>query len=149
MRSPHELVDPDGRRLIMVFTDCVAPLWAKSAMWRTLKQWARFSPVVLVNVLPPRLWPHTALGAADVRMRSTRPGLPNAQLGIDLPWWSSGAELTHMIPLPVVTLEGGSISDWARMVMGGGGIEASGLMGPFRPFFTGGQTVPKLFIFGL
>jgi trehalose synthase-fused probable maltokinase len=125
--DPHELVDYDGRRLTLVVTDCVGPLWRGPAVWAALRDWGCFAPVALVQTLPPRLWAATALGDADVAMTSHRRGEPNRQLGLRPPWWwDADGSLEHATP--VVTLDEQRLGAWAHMVMGAAGIEVAGVV---------------------
>uniref|UniRef100_UPI00277D1152 SAV_2336 N-terminal domain-related protein n=1 Tax=Streptomyces sp. NRRL B-24572 TaxID=1962156 RepID=UPI00277D1152 len=61
LRPVDQLHDPTGRRLTLVVSDCVGPLWQRGAAQSFLRQWPRHSPLALVQPLPPRLWPRTAL----------------------------------------------------------------------------------------
>ena len=89
MRSEApQLVDPAARRLTMVVTDCIGAMWYKAPVWETIRGWGRSCPIVLITPLPQRLWPGTALGSSELRLRSHRPGTANQLLGgVTLPWW--------------------------------------------------------------
>jgi hypothetical protein len=52
LRRPSELIDPSGRRLILVATDCVSPLWKNREMLTTLKLWASRGPMAIAQMLP-------------------------------------------------------------------------------------------------
>jgi restriction system protein len=125
--DPHALIDYDGRRLTLVVTDCVSMLWRGSAAWAALRDWGHFAPVALVQTLPARLWPATALGDADVAMASHRRGEPNRQLRLRPPWWWEGEGPPEQAT-PVVTLDERRMGAWARMVMGAGGVEVAGVL---------------------
>jgi hypothetical protein len=56
-RGPRELVDPAGRSLVLVLTDCVAGTWYDGGAARLIETWARNGPVALVSVLPEHLCP--------------------------------------------------------------------------------------------
>ena len=59
--APRELVDPTGRRLIAIVSDGIAPAWFSGSVPAMLAEWGKSGPVVLVNLLPQRLWRHTAI----------------------------------------------------------------------------------------
>ena len=123
-----QLVDPDARRLTMVVTDCISPMWYQGPIWDAIRQWGLFSPVVIVAMLPSRLWPRTALGSPELSMRSHRPGTANRSLDIALPWWWPDDEPPQSgVPVPVITLEAAQVAAWARMLMGAGGVETVGV----------------------
>ena len=124
-----QLVDPDARRLTVLVTDCIGPLWYEAPIWHAIRGWGLFAPVVLVTMLPSRLWPQTALGSVEVTMRSHQPGSANRLLDAALPWWWPDDNPPRAaMPLPVITLEAAPVAEWARMVMGAGGVEVPGVL---------------------
>ena len=123
-----QLIDPAARRLTMVMTDCIGQMWYQAPIWDAIRGWGLFSPVVLVTMLPSRLWPRTALGSPEVTMRSYRPGMANRSLDVALPWWWPDDDPPQStMPVPVITLQADSVAAWARMVMGAGGVEITGV----------------------
>src|SRR5262249_18244832 len=123
-----QLIDPAARRLTMVMTDCIGQMWYQAPIWDAIRGWGLFSPVVLVTMLPSRLWPRTALGSPGATIRSYRPGLANRSLGVALPWWWPDDDPPQStMPVPVITLQAESVAAWARMVMGAGGVEIPGV----------------------
>lgn len=125
--GPSALVDFGARRLTMVLTDCLGSMWQSDAAWAALREWGRFTPVVIAQLLPPRLWPATALGEVDVVISAHRRGAPNRQLRLSVPWWwDEDGQPEH--PIPVVTLDGASLGSFARMVMGDEGVEIVGVI---------------------
>lgn len=145
--APRQLIDPDARRLILVLTDCVGLHWYQEPVWDALRSWGRFTPVAVISTLPARLWPRTALGAVEVTLRSFRPGSANRSLDVELPWWWAGGDGGEdPIPVPVLTLEREPTEAWARMVMGAGGIAASGVVAEvpdWRPEPTPADLTPE------
>jgi formylglycine-generating enzyme required for sulfatase activity len=121
-RQPEEILDPSGRRLIVLITDCVAPHWQSKALIKTLKLWSQHSPVVIAQVLPEWLWVRTAIrGFESVQLAALEPGVPNSQLVID---WSSVLQADPDgkagVCVPIVPLEPDLVLTWSQMVMGQG-----------------------------
>ncbi len=112
----RQIIDPLGRRLIIVASDCIAPAWYSGAMSRVLAAWERTGPVVILQMLPPRLWKRTALSSNVVRLRAPRPAAPNQALIADAPRNVRQKYRRHYVP--VITLEPRWIGTWARMVAG-------------------------------
>jgi hypothetical protein len=137
LSTPRELIDPGGKRLILLVSDCVAPAWSSGAVPALLSLWGRTSPVAVVQVLPQRLWRYTAIEAQRVELRAPYPGAPNAQLQVAS--WLASAEreleavITELqdetrtpagaaaIPVPVITLQPHWLAPWASLVAGAGG----------------------------
>lgn len=115
-RDPRELIDANGRRLILVLSDCVSSAWRTGALMGVLARWGKACPVTLVQVLPQRMWPRTALRAGmQVQVRAPFPGAPNAQLHSVPPNpWEVQIDPNNTIVLPVVTLDPLSVGLWAR-----------------------------------
>jgi hypothetical protein len=108
--SPKELLDPAGRRLIVLISDCISPTWRQGKIHDLLKQWSNAGSVAIVQLLPERLWGRTALGAGfPVQLSALVPGVPNTQFIVDgLPVWEE-VDTALAVTLPVVTLEPDSL----------------------------------------
>jgi hypothetical protein len=152
--TPRELIDPGGRRLILLVSDCVAPAWSNGAVSRLLALWGRSSPVAVVHVLPQRLWRYTSIETEPADLRAPYPGAPNARLDVvsslagfereleaalaavanadgaqaqDTTTAPAGAD-GLAIPVPVVALQARWLAPWASLVAGAGGRQVPGVI---------------------
>lgn len=117
---PEELLDPQGRRLVMVVSDCVSRRWHTGEVPRLLELWGRAGPVVLLQVLPEQHWGRTALrNGPSVILRASLRGGPNAQLLVEEDSEGPQRRAGASPPVPVVTLEPASLVLWAKLVAGG------------------------------
>ncbi|MFH8625553.1 SAV_2336 N-terminal domain-related protein [Streptomyces vietnamensis] len=124
LRPVDQLHDPTGRRLTLVVSDCVGPLWQRGAAQSFLRQWPRHSPLALVQPLPPRLWPRTALPAAPgVFQRSATPGGHAVFRSDDEPW---AAPAPGRRAVPVLTPTPEAFASWSRLHTGHGGNTVRG-----------------------
>ncbi|MCA6622975.1 MAG: hypothetical protein IM542_10470, partial [Pseudanabaena sp. M165S2SP1A06QC] len=128
-RSPKELIDPSGRRMVLVVSDCVSSLWRDGKMTSTLELWAKQGSMAIVQMLPKWLWKRTALGrASEVRLRGLTAGMFNQKLIVkEVSLWEELDE-KRGVKVPVFTLESERMGTWAQMVAGKGGIWTSGYM---------------------
>lgn len=128
-RSPNELLDPTGRKLVLLLSDCTSALWRQGQIYPLLKQWSQDGPLAIVQLLPERLWGRSALGTGfPVQLSALTPGVANAQLAVEgLPRWQD-IDLTATLSLPVVTLEAAALQHWARVVAGAGNTRAAGIL---------------------
>jgi hypothetical protein len=133
-RSPAELIDPSGRRLILVVSDCVSPQWRDGKLTKTLELWAKQGSIAIVQMLPKWLWKRTALGrAAEVRLQGLNPGEFNQKLiakGVSL--WDE-LEETRGVKVPIFTLEPERVATWAQMLSGKGNTWTAGYMFKLDP----------------
>ncbi|MGW4705250.1 SAV_2336 N-terminal domain-related protein [Streptomyces sp. NPDC004285] len=124
LRPVDQLHDPTGRRLTLVVSDCVGPLWQRGSAQRFLRQWPRHAPLALVQPLPPRLWPRTALPAEPgTFQRSASPGRPAAFRSDDEPW---AVPDPARRAVPVLTPTPEAFASWARLHTGHGGNTVRG-----------------------
>ncbi|WP_406435697.1 FxSxx-COOH system tetratricopeptide repeat protein [Streptomyces sp. NBC_00631] len=119
---PGELVDRTGRRIILVLTDGLGPLWRTAAGRQALELWAAAGPVAVVHLLSQRDWHRTALAPRQARLRSPRAGARTTELAVDLPaeWrdpfdpppgdWTAA--------VPVLELDARWLGRWAALVAG-------------------------------
>ncbi|WP_426753385.1 SAV_2336 N-terminal domain-related protein [Myxococcus sp. Y35] len=145
-RPLRELMDPTGRRLVLVVSDCIAPAWNTGAVMRALSVWGRAGPVALVQVLPQRLWVRTGLGlAVRAPLRARSRGSANVHLEPELQGRSRYGLPRQGLPMPVFPLDPPSIAEWARM-LAGGGMTSAGLVLPPSPWIpledTEGEAAP-------
>jgi hypothetical protein len=127
-RLPSELVDPTGRRLVLIVSDCVGRAWATGAVARALDLWASTGPTAIVQMLPQRLWSSCPPEFFPVRMRGLRAGVPNSRLVVE----SRDSEVSLQragLPIPVFELDDRWVKPWALMVSGtaGGWINGTAL----------------------
>lgn len=128
-RSEKELFEPTGRRLVLLVSDCISPLWRQGKIHEFLKRLSNAQPLAIVQLLPEKLWVRTALGAGfPVQLSALLPGVPNNQLIVDgLPVWSE-VDTANVVTLPVITLEPDSLKQWSRVVAGVGSTRSAGVL---------------------
>ncbi|MEB3220431.1 MAG: SAV_2336 N-terminal domain-related protein, partial [Nostocales cyanobacterium 94392] len=122
-RSPKELIDPSGRRLILVVSDCVSSSWRNGKVTPVLELWAKQGSMAIVQMLPKWLWKRTALGrASEVRLLGLTPGVANQKLiAKEVSLWDELDEQSG-VKVPVFTLEEVMVVPWAQMLSGKGSI---------------------------
>ncbi|MDZ8236677.1 MAG: SAV_2336 N-terminal domain-related protein [Nostoc sp. ChiQUE01a] len=127
LHNPRELIDPNGRRLFIIISDCVSPAWYNGAITKTLAAWASTAPTTIIQVLPEWLWERSALGVAEsILLRGLAPGVPNQQLIMTALDLLDESDVCNRLKIPVVTLEPESLKNWARMVAGAGEVQTKG-----------------------
>ncbi len=144
-RNKYELLDPSGRRLILVLSDCVARSWHTGVVThKLLAPWGKTCPVAIVQMLPQQLWVRTALGArSTVQIQAQAPGLPNTHLQVKTlrsPFYQRPE--TNQLPMPIITLEPLSLATWARVLAGAVGVATPGRLLPTNPQAYAGQPMP-------
>ena len=117
--TPHptgRLVDPSGRRVVLVATDASAEFWYSAGVWDAVASWCDAMPTALIQVLPQHYWPGTALGEPYVTARSRRPAAPSSEYERRLAWW---AQDPGGVVLPVVAFDPEALAVWAQAAVSG------------------------------
>ncbi|KOU33656.1 hypothetical protein ADK53_18090 [Streptomyces sp. WM6373] len=134
--NSRNVAAPDGRRMVLVVSDCAAPAWYGKEVWQLLRDWAGQCPVSVASPLPPRLWHRTGLDLPAVRVSGRVPGAPNTALTVTMPphLRSVLGEGGTNVPIPTLTLTPHSLDRWAKGVFrcSPEGYEAV-LVTPFGP----------------
>ncbi|MFF6954933.1 SAV_2336 N-terminal domain-related protein [Streptomyces sp. NPDC008317] len=112
----HNVTSADGRRLVLVVSDCVAPAWYGAEVWQMLRDWAGRGSLSIANPLPSRLWHRTALDLPAVRVRNRLPGERNTALTFTVPphLQSMMTDAKRYVAVPTLTLTAHSLQRWAR-----------------------------------
>ena len=120
LSTPKELLNPNGRRIIIVLSDCVADYWHNGNIYALLNQWQQTNPLAILHMLPEWLWLKTGLGdGAKVTLFSREPGAKNKQLRIkEILLWEDVFDDPKALKIPVFTLEAKSIKRWSGLVAG-------------------------------
>ncbi|MFZ4678213.1 MAG: SAV_2336 N-terminal domain-related protein, partial [Nodosilinea sp.] len=125
-RRTEHLWDAAGRRLIMLVSDCTSQAWYDGSIVKWLERCGRQAPTAVVQLLPERLWPQTALGqGTSMWLRTIEPGTVSANL-ISQHRVSLLQELLALgetqtgVTIPIITLEAEPMKQWAKVVAGAG-----------------------------
>ncbi|MFJ7064883.1 SAV_2336 N-terminal domain-related protein [Streptomyces sp. NPDC101115] len=119
LRPGDQLHEPTGRRLTLVVSDCVGPLWQRGAAQRLIHQWPRHSPLALVQPLPPRLWQRTGLPVEPGTL--VRPATPGGHVRFEPDEQAWEPVATDLRAVPVLTPTPEAFASWARLLTGHGG----------------------------
>ncbi|MFY1693290.1 SAV_2336 N-terminal domain-related protein [Plantactinospora sp. WMMB782] len=114
-RSPAELVNPNGRRVVFVLSDCVDRMWHLGAAGSLLHRWGRHGPVTILQPLPERLWARTGARTIPGRLALPRPGAPNTDLRF------TSFDRMRVPPgtlMPVLEISGDWLARWTGMLAG-------------------------------
>ncbi len=131
LRRPDSLIDPSGRRLILVVTDCVNELWQTQALLETLRLWGNHGPTAMVQMMPEWLWSRTYLRQAiPVELQSKAVGDASQLLEVLQAGFSyrPRAEKQADIKLPIVTLEAERWQSWTDMIAARGSRSSPGVL---------------------
>ncbi|WP_236630533.1 formylglycine-generating enzyme family protein [Aphanizomenon flos-aquae] len=128
-RSPKELLEPNGRRLILLITDCISFLWWQGEIHKLLELWSKQVPVTILQLLPEQLWERTVLDLGiSLSLSAIEAGLPNSKLTVhDFPMWLE-EKPNQALKLPIVILEPESLKYWAKVIAGTGNIDTVGIL---------------------
>jgi len=142
-RSPKELLEPNGRRLILLISDCISSLWWEGEIHNLLELWSKQVSVTILQLLPEQLWERTVLDLGiSVSLSAIEPGLLNSKLTIhDFPFWLE-EKPNQALKLPIVILEPESLEYWAKVIAGTGNIDTVGIL--FMPNWQDLKPTDKL-----
>ena len=120
-RSPKELVDVSGRRLVLLVSDCRSALWQQGKIHDWLALWSRHGPAAIVQLLPERLWSQSELDVGfSVQVGALTAGVANHHLRVkELPARTRIAPI-DTLTFPVVTLTASALKQWALVVAAAG-----------------------------
>ncbi|MCP4702144.1 MAG: formylglycine-generating enzyme family protein, partial [Gammaproteobacteria bacterium] len=120
--KPHELIGENGRRVIWVVSDCAAMAWHKRTYLPWLRLWSDHHPLLLLNLLPPRLWSRGGLRVGEkAALRAAAPVLPNAKLRCE-----AAVKFALPLYLPTASLHPVFLRDWANLISGRGSTRITG-----------------------
>jgi hypothetical protein len=127
---PKALIDPSGRRLILVVSDCTSKAWWQGLIHDWLEMWAEKNIVSIVQLLPDRLWKQGVLGEGeDNRLRGKLNLVNNCQLlHKELPKWSELSKHRRLLKLPILTMGAASLHQWAKMLTGQESRSSAGML---------------------
>ncbi|MDX8141298.1 FxSxx-COOH system tetratricopeptide repeat protein [Lentzea sp. BCCO 10_0061] len=119
-RGPAELLDPTGRRLVLVVTDGVGRAWHTGAADKVIGVWGRSVHVTVIHLLPHELWSWTGLTTTRVQLRMPEPGAPNSRIRYRLTDLSDERPPDTAVAVPVLELRPDWLGRWSELVTGGG-----------------------------
>ncbi|WP_371526307.1 FxSxx-COOH system tetratricopeptide repeat protein [Streptomyces sp. NBC_01283] len=117
---PAAMVDPTGRQVTLVLSDCSGPHWWGGRAAPALHLWARRGPTAILQPLPERLWRRTAAPAIPGKAIASRAGAPNTALRFTPHDGRAGRPAPDAVPVPVLELAPEWLADWAGLVTASG-----------------------------
>ncbi|MQY13660.1 hypothetical protein SRB5_38100 [Streptomyces sp. RB5] len=116
LRPVEQYRDPAGRRVTLLLSDCVGPLWRSGRGHRLLREWLYDAPLAVVQPLPFRMWRRASLPAQPgvLRRRGTRPVLDFTSAGPA----AFATPPAGALAVPVLAPDAGQLGGWARLVGG-------------------------------
>lgn len=128
-RSPKELLDPTGRCLVLLVSDCTSVAWQRGTLHPLLQLWMRDNPVTLVQLLPERFWERSVLGEGiPVPLGARMRGEKNTRLQVLGNYPPSLSPDSASLKLPVVTLDPEPLHQWAQAIAGSGQAQVPGIV---------------------
>ena len=143
---PTSLIDPSGKRLILVASDCVSNIWHNGKAFAMLKIWAKNHPVAIIQMLPQWLWSRTGLSlGAKVQFSSLTPRIANQDLLIKKILLWDDINFTTGTKIPIFTLEQQSTRNWSKMIGGRSDTHVTGFVfaSDFIPFTEQDSSNPE------
>ncbi|MEU7015960.1 NaeI family type II restriction endonuclease [Streptomyces sp. NPDC046385] len=129
---PGQLRSSDGRRLVVVVSDCMADAWRRPEVWHLLREWAGATPTAVLNPLPTRLWRRGGLNLPTARFTPAAPGTHRSRVPVEPPPLlgppgprdpdgpdNAGAPDGDWLPIPVLSLTPHSLGRWSHTLMRG------------------------------
>ncbi|MBW4509538.1 MAG: formylglycine-generating enzyme family protein [Scytonematopsis contorta HA4267-MV1] len=131
LHKPREIIDPSGKRIIWIVSDCVCDIWRNGKAASVIKTWGQQNPTAIVQMLPQWLWLRTGLSlGATVQLGSLTPRIANQGLLIkEILLWDD-IDFATGVKIPVLTLEPELAKSWSEMVAGKSYARAVGFVFP-------------------
>jgi FxsC-like protein len=117
--TPGALIDPSGRQLMLVLSDCAGPRWWDGSAGSVVRLWALSNLTAILQPLPERLWRRTAAPTVPGLASTTSSGAPNSGIRF-APFEDSDSEPADAVAVPVLELDPEWLADWAALVIGTG-----------------------------
>jgi formylglycine-generating enzyme required for sulfatase activity len=80
---------PEGRRLVLLLSDCCGDAWWSGEMAERLAEWGQPESQAILQVLPSWMWPQTALGLGDELVLSNAGTSAHVRLKAERQRWLS------------------------------------------------------------
>lgn len=107
--------------LIVVASDFVSAPWWNGIYPQCLKAWREINHVLLLQLLPRRLWERTWTGTADLEVSGQVPGGPSASLVARVSSRASGRArrrpASPQLATAIAQIDAHDLGAWARVVM--------------------------------
>lgn len=124
--APHPsgaICPPSRRPLVMLLTDGTGKAWRTRSVHEPLREWARYGTVVLIQVLPARMWNRTGLlavpatfyPAGDGYQRGARLRVDDVDLAVT---GLSRNAVSRASVIPVIGLDDAWLRSWLPLLRG-------------------------------
>jgi formylglycine-generating enzyme required for sulfatase activity len=131
---------PEGRRLVLLLSDCCGDAWWSGEMAERLAEWGQPESQAILQVLPSWMWPQTALGLGDELVLSNAGTSAHVRLKAERQRWLSDepawldvapAERARISTMaPVLRCEPEAIAVWSDLLTARSRLSCAGVLLP-------------------
>jgi hypothetical protein len=125
-RDAATMIDPSGRQVVLVLSDCSGMHWWDGRAARALRQWAQAGPAAILQPLAERLWRRTGAPAVSGSVVAARACAPNGALRFT-PFDGAPGAPPDAVAVPILECAPGWLADWAALVAGAGGARPAAM----------------------
>jgi len=130
-RNPSSIVEPTGRRFILLISDCVSEGWYDGSIAKQIVKWSRYMPVALLQMLPEKLWQRTGLGTAiPIQLLPRSVGIQSIPFKAESSFMLDEEQLDDGALLPIAIIEPWPLEQLAGLITG---VSAQGAPGFYLP----------------
>jgi len=103
--------------ITMLLTDCISRGWSDKRGYQFLEDITKVSPLVVINMLPQRIWRRTILGKSWKVKYTHKNGFNNNTLVSDLDEEKMNVSSAH-IKVPMATFDTVQLRQWSNLAVG-------------------------------
>jgi hypothetical protein len=115
---PRTIADPQGRRVFIFLTNGTSRVWSDPTLVDFIDLLGQKCPTAIIQMMPRRAWPHTALGDALAQATSLTRGEATKRLRVRNRFTGVNEPATNALTVPMLPMEPEAIAKWAQFLMG-------------------------------
>lgn len=137
------LLNIEGRSVLFVFSDCIAPAWNRGDMLKKIYEYQKKMPTSIINMLPRRMWKGTVLRKTNITKLKRKAKVVSSDIDSMLLSFDEDYFKQDILRIPVVNFRVDDFTSMSNFMTGKANSSCRGIVASKNELLKSGEVEDK------